>query len=430
MKVSTTVVDGELAVRDGIASRKGYYYLGILWLLFFFDIAVRTAINPLLPLIKADLALSDGQLGLIGSAVLLGITIFVIPISYVSDRWSRSRIIGIMAFVWSACSFITGCATGLSMMLGSRLGVGVGEASYSSAAVSLISTWFEKSRWGKILAVFNSAQPIAGGVGIMLAGVTAVAFGWRATIIAFSIPSVFLGFLALRMPKTKAIRPEEGGSRAEVAYFGRLLTKNKTYAFMCLANGVCNIALQANITWTSTYLVRYFGFSVSKAAILSGLVVLIGIPAYALGGLVLDRWYKRDVRSRMWFAALAGSLGALSFFAGYLFQSLILIFAAFFFMFAAFPVATAIASQELVPSWRKTAAYGITVFASNLFGFLGPMLVGRCSDICSLKNALASVQILLLLGCVGFLAAGKSYKRDLGRARIEEAAAARPEFRS
>ena len=407
-----------------ISSRKAYGYLGILWLLFFFDIAVRNGVNPLFTAIQSDLGLADGQLGLIGGAVLLGNAAFVIPISYLSDRWSKSKSIGIMAFVWSICAIVTGLAKNFGVMIASRIGVGAGDAGYGPAAVSLISSLFPKSKWGKVLGVFNSAFPVALCVGIILAGVLYEGFGWRITLIIIGIPSFFLALLAFKIPDKKPVlKKKAAGAAAPKGNFVttlKLLFSNRSLMVICLAYGFTYIIISGSLTWLATYFVRYLDYSIAQSTTLTGLMALMGIPAYAIGGFIIDRWYKKDLRSRMWFAAICAVLSATCSFIGFYFVNIASLFLSIFLVFAAFPVTVSVSSQEVVPFWNKTISFGFLTFVANIFAMLGPTLVGYISELSDLRTALTYVQLVAILSALSYTIAGTTYIRDYRRAREAE----------
>lgn len=407
-----------------ISSRKAYGYLGILWLLFFFNVAVRNVINPLFTAIQSDLGLADGQLGLIGSANLLGNAAFVIPIAYLSGRWSKSKGIGIMAFVWSICAIVSGLATNFGVMIASRIGVGAGDAGYGPAAVSLISSFFPKSKWGKVLGVFNSAFPVALCVGIILAGVLYEIFGWRITLIIIAVPNFFLGFLAFKLPDIKpALKKKAAGATSLKGNFVttlKLLFSNKSLMVMCLAYGLSYIIISGSLTWLATYFVRYLDYSIAQSTTLTGLMALMGIPAYVFGGFIIDRWYKKDLRSRMWVAAICAVLSAIFSFIGFYFVNISSLFLSLFLAFAAFPVTVSVSSQEVVPFWNKTISFGILTFVATTFAMLGPTLVGYISELSDLRTALTYIQLVAILSALSYTIASITYIRDYRRAREAE----------
>lgn len=63
----------------------------VLYALFMLDFAARLGVNAVFPLMQKDLGLSDSQVGLLGSVVLFGMTVFVLPVSFLADKTSKKK---------------------------------------------------------------------------------------------------------------------------------------------------------------------------------------------------------------------------------------------------------------------------------------------------------------------------------------------------
>ena len=177
--------------------------IGIVWGLYFLDFMARFGVNPLFPLIQKDLGLSDSEVGLLGSVVLLGMAVLMLPLAYLADRWSRSKLIALMALLWSACSIVSGTAQNFTLLLCARFGLGVGEASFAPTATSLLTSWCRRSRWGLVLGFFNTALSLGIFCGSVLSGYLGVRYGWRFALVALGLPGICLGLLALTIPDPK-----------------------------------------------------------------------------------------------------------------------------------------------------------------------------------------------------------------------------------
>jgi MFS family permease len=96
--------------------------------------------GALSPSIKADLGFEDWQLGLFkgfGFGFALLYTTVGIPIAWLADRYSRTKIISISVFFWSIFTAFTGMANSFTSMLIARTGVGIGEAGGSLPSHSI-----------------------------------------------------------------------------------------------------------------------------------------------------------------------------------------------------------------------------------------------------------------------------------------------------
>jgi len=402
------------------------FYVSIVWLLYFLDFMARFGINPLYPIIQKELALSDPQVGLLGSVVLFGMAVLVLPLSYIADRWSRSKLLSLMALVWSACSIISGTAKNFVLMVFARGGLGVGEASFAPTATSLLTSWFRRSKWGLVLGFFNTAVSLGIFVGSIFSGFMAVSYGWRAALVVIGIPGIVLGILALLIPDVKAKQTTEAGDQKEikltVGSAVAIVGKNRSMLLLVFFYGIINMAGVALISWMPMYFVRVMGMPVPKAATLAGLTAVLGILGAPLGGFLSDLLVKKDLRYRMWFPAGLTIIVALLFAAGLSMKNIPIIFIASFLATSINPGLNA-SSQELVPSWYRSVSLGVVIFGMQFIGMLGPWLIGLLSKYYGLLTAMVLMQIAYFLCFFGLMIAGVGYRKDCERSRQEEAAA-------
>lgn len=162
------------------------YVLLVLMLVYICNFVDRLIISILAQDIKADLGVSDGQLGFIaGTAFAVFYALFGLPLGRLADIWVRKRLIAIGLVVWSSLTALSGTASSFLQLALYRCGVGVGEASASPAAFSLLSDYFPPSRRATVLAFYSSGAYIGMGLGIFLGGW--VLDGWKA---AYPDPSL------------------------------------------------------------------------------------------------------------------------------------------------------------------------------------------------------------------------------------------------
>jgi MFS family permease len=401
------------------------FYVSIIWLLYFIDFVARFGVNPLYPLIQKEFALSDPQVGLLGSVVLFGMAIFVLPLSYIADRWSRSKLVSLMALVWSACSIASGLASNFVILLCARCGLGVGEASFAPTATSLLTSWFKRAKWGLVLGFFNSGASLGIFVGSVFSGYMAVTYGWRTALIVMGIPGIILGLLALLIPDVKKKQQTQTGSAEEVKLTVRsaaaVVVKNKSMMFLVLFYGIYNMAIIATIVWMPMYFIRVMEMAVPKAATFAGIAAILGVVGYPLGGYLSDMLVKRDLRLRLWFPAIMAIIAATLFAAGFYLKSIAIVFLASFLCTFVNPSLNA-SSQELVPSWYRSVSLGVIIFGMQFIGMLGPYIVGVLSKNFGLMNAMIYIQSSLIICFLGFLYIGTIYRNDCQRAQEEEAA--------
>ncbi len=150
------------------------YVLFILVVVYTFNFIDRQIIGILAVPIKADLGLSDTQLGLMGGlAFALFYTGLGIPVAMLADRFSRTWIMTVALAVWSLMTAASGLATNFWQLFAARLGVGVGEAGGVAPAYSLISDFFPPNQRARALSIYSFGIPIGSAIGIVFGGVIA-----------------------------------------------------------------------------------------------------------------------------------------------------------------------------------------------------------------------------------------------------------------
>lgn len=143
--------------------------------------------------------------------------------------------------------------------------------------------------------------------------------------------------------------------------------------------------------------------------------------AYPLGGAILDKWYKKDRRARMFMPMICIALAAVCFAGGYKLASIPLIIAANA-IYGMGNTSFHTAAHELVPVWYKSVSYGIYVLFIQLLGAVGPTLGGVLVDALGVQNALTFSQVFFVISAALLLIAGGLYTKFYNKAREEEAA--------
>lgn len=390
----------------------------ILYLLFASDLWARVGINALLPVLQKDLQLTDIQIGMLGSAVLIGMISFVLPASYLADKWSRRGTVCLMGLTWSIGTILCGLVPSMAMLVLGRFLVGGGNSSYAPASVAMLTNWFPKKSWGKVIGLYNTSYQIGISGGLIVTGYLAAAHGWRTTFIIIGIPSLILALTALLIPAgpAKTATTIANAPRVSVREALSVILKNRTLMSTALATTFFNMTATSFIMFTSIYFIREMDMDVAKAASILGLMGLTGFAAMPLGGLILDVWYKRDMRCRGWFSAICLLLTAILFCAGYAGKSLLFMTLGCFAINMV-PTCYHVITQEVVPARYKASSYGSLVIFLQLGGTIGSTLTGILSHSFGIQQALVWIQLSLVLSACCFLAAGFCYRQDFARAQ-------------
>jgi MFS family permease len=176
-----------------IGGRQATYVLIICSLLYMVNYMDRQVMAVVLEPMRQDLGLTDAEAGWLNTIFFVSVGLFCIPIAYFIDRWSRRKMIGLMAIFWSAFTLLTGFGVNFLSVFMARIGVGIGEAGYSAGGTALITASYPEGERSKKLGIFNMFITI----GIVLVGTLSDIFGGGREGILYALYiSSCAGFLA------------------------------------------------------------------------------------------------------------------------------------------------------------------------------------------------------------------------------------------
>jgi len=206
----------ELDAPSPEASSYSWYVLMVLVVVYILNFIDRQILSILAVDIKADLGLTDADMGFLGGAAFaVFYALFGIPLGRLADNWSRVKLLSIGLALWSIMTALSGFARNQAELTMARMGVGVGEATASPTAYSLISDYFPKKQRATALAIYSSGLYIGGGVSLFLGALIVQSWnaaypqggplglsGWHAAFVAVGIPGVLVGLwvASLREP--------------------------------------------------------------------------------------------------------------------------------------------------------------------------------------------------------------------------------------
>ena len=212
---ATPSAQGEGAADDKVPAYS-WYALSVLVLVYVLNFIDRQILSILANDIKADLGVEDDYLGfLYGTAFAVFYALFGIPLGRLADSWKRIRLMTIGLALWSTMTALSGFAKNATTLTVARIGVGVGEATASPSAYSLISDWFPARLRATALAIYSSGLYIGGGISLLIGGLIVENWneaypdggplglvGWQAAFLAVGIPGLLLALwvLTLREP--------------------------------------------------------------------------------------------------------------------------------------------------------------------------------------------------------------------------------------
>ncbi len=188
------------------ASSYAWYVLSVLVLVYMLNFIDRQILSILAEDIKRDLKLTDDDLGfLFGTAFGVFYALFGIPLGRLADNWNRTKLMTAGLAIWSAMTALSGFSSNLLQLSAARIGVGVGEATASPSAYSILSDYFPKRQRATALAIYSSGLYLGGGLSLGIGGLVVnqwnKAFpdggplglvGWQAAFMTVGLPGLLV----------------------------------------------------------------------------------------------------------------------------------------------------------------------------------------------------------------------------------------------
>ncbi len=431
-------------VDAGSRAPYGWAPLVVLFVVGLVDRIEFNLLSGVLPLIQAEWGFSDTVAGSIPTASALAAALVALPAGYFADRRSRTRIIAVVVFCWALATLGSGLATGFAMFYAMRVFLAAAESIDNPAAGSLLADYYppvtraQAYGWTRVTAYL-------GGVGTLLGGVLAEAFGWRSAFLIMVVPGVLTALLVWRLyepvrgnldrlvadaapagPGT-VLDTGSGLATAEapapkppfVRQLREVLTI-RTLLAVSIGLMLLSLGLAGIFYWLPSLLVRNFGIGPAAAGSLGGLMTIAGVVSGTLIGSWLGRrWHGTRKGGRL----LAGGGGITA-------GSLVLAVALTMDSLAAFCVVVTVSSvltSMAIPNMTASLADVIGA-ASRGLGFavlqvlitagaaFGPLVVGIASDgTGSLISAMYVLIVPMVIGGLLTLSARGFFESDARR---------------
>jgi MFS family permease len=409
----------------------------VLLIINILNYADRYVLSAVLPQIKHEFNMTDFQGGLLISSFLIVYAVATLPIGVWADRGIRKNIIALCVGIWSVATTFAGFTRNLFQLFSMRSILGIGEAGYAPASLSLLGDFFSKTHRGRVLSFWSIGTLLGAAIGVALGGRVADTLGWRWAFYIVGIPGLIAAFLAWRMkePERGVFDSEEGEVGEHTAdtavahgtieknFWGtaRKLFKIPTYWVLLGALTFSFFTIGGTSFWLTTYLTRDFSLSLTEAGSISGIVLIVsGLTGTVLGGWLADFLQRHRPEGRMITSVIGFLIGAplvllaltihtLPLFVG------VFIVAAISLNFCTGPL-NAVIQDVIAPGMRATAV-GLALLLAHLLGdAAAPTVIGLISDRTSLGVALlVTAPIFLFLAGLVCLLGVKTVARDMRR---------------
>jgi MFS family permease len=429
-----------------------WYVVGVLTLAYVVSFVDRQILNLMVDPIRHDLGIGEKQMSLLmGAAFAVFYTFFGIPLGRIADTRSRRALIAGGISLWSLMTAACGLTRQFWQLALCRIGVGVGEASLSPAAYSIISDSFPPERRSTAMSVYSMGIYVGSGLAFILGGIVisfvsgrsgpvlaigASAHPWQLVFFLVGLPGLLVALLALsiREPTRKGFASvgQDSVSLPEVSLRDLATYVRHNWATFLLLNvGIACVALDGYgaSNWIPSLFIRRYGWTQGQTGLVFGSIVAVsGTLGIVTGGRLADGMRMRDVVDANVRVALLGAAGWIPF--GLLYPivpsagwSAALLVPAVFFLAMPFGVAPA-AIQQMMPNSMRAQATAIYLFVINLIGMgLGPTLVAALTEDVFRDTKAVGYSLLVVgslahvLGAVLLWLGLRSYRGSLGYLR-------------
>lgn len=276
--------------------------LVLTWLLFGTYYMTRFNFSAVIPLLKADLGISNAQAGGLMAFFFVTYTVFQLPAGYLGDRLGPRKILTFGALVSIIGNLIFSQASSYVILSVGQLVNGMGQAMGWSSAVKMIVSWFPRSRRGTAIGLFATCVTGGSSVGIRLSGFLGEHLGWRSsfiippTIMAATV--IIFWILARDHPREKGLPDFKDEVHLEQQIWA---TAKSTFAAVLSNRTLWTVALVyfffvyvqfGCLVWIPSYLKETYAMSIDRASTISFLILLPGVLASPIGGFVSDRIFR------------------------------------------------------------------------------------------------------------------------------------------
>jgi MFS family permease len=335
-----------------------------------------------------------------------------------------------MTVGWSTATLACALCRNFEQLVAARVFLGLAEAGLIAAAGVLLTCYFPRRMHGGILGAVTAFAALGGLFGVALGGTLAAKWGWQAAFVICGAPSFLVAgiYWAIVRDIGEDGAPSAGSATKQPPDLRALLNRSSLAVYLgCSLQLLLSSALMA---WIPSFLGRYHGLSVQKAALATAAVFLAGVVGMVFWGVVADRLSKRNGANRLLVpsALSLASFGLVQVVVGVESSTAVALGA---LAGASFVIAGVLgpgmsALVDVVRPDSRAASMSALTFAQNLLGqAVGPVLAGALSDAYGLLDALWMVSGASLGAAVVFWMGTRGYERDVAALQAG-AAASRP----
>ncbi|MBL8549454.1 MAG: MFS transporter [Hyphomonadaceae bacterium] len=396
-----------------------WWVVGVLLIAYTVSFIDRMILSLLVAPIRADLGISDTQFSLLlGLAFAVFYTLMGLPLGYLADRGNRRRLVTIGVAFWSVATAACGLAPNFLALFLARVGVGVGEATLSPSAYSLLADYFPKDKLGRVMAIYSIGVPLGSGIALVIGGlVVKWATGaeamrlpligetapWRLVFFIVGLPGLLVALLMLTVKE-----PVRRGVSAALSPFGAVFAHVArhpgAYGAHFIGLSLLVFVIYGGMAWIPTFFARTYGLAPADAGMIYGAIMALGgAGGLIMGGALADHLFRRGRKDAHLRAILIAVLTSAPFFVAMpLMPTPTLAFACLapaVLLSSMHGGVAGSALQLITPNQFRAQITAIYFFIANLIGLgLGPTAVASLAEygLGELRYALAIIAAVVL----------------------------------
>lgn len=367
----------------------------LLCAMYFITYVDRVNIATAAPHIRADLHLSNTELGLVLSAFAIPYAFFQVFGGWLADRFGPRRLLFAVGLIWAVSTALTGFATGLVSLFAARLALGFGEGAAFPGATQAMSRWLPADQRGFGQGITHSFARLGNAVAPLVVAAIIALFDWRMSFWVLGVVSLAWAVVWLRGYRDRPadhprITEEELSELSERQRADQrppvpwrpLLRRILPVTFVDFTYGWM---LWVYLTWIPSFFAGAYHLELKEFALFTTLVLLAGVVGDTLGGLISDSLLRRtgSIRIARRSVLVVGLFGSFAFILPTLFVHALLLVTvclalAFFFLELTNAVLWSI-PMDLAPDHAGTAG-GLMNTGFGIAGIVSPAVFGLLVD--------------------------------------------------
>jgi ACS family D-galactonate transporter-like MFS transporter len=386
--------------------RYAWVVVGLLWFVALLNYMDRQMLSTMKPAMQMDIAelKSATNFGYL-MAIFLWIYGLMSPVSgIIADKLNRKWLIVGSLLVWSLVTFLMGYATTFNQIYWLRALMGVSEALYIPAGLSLIADYHSSKTRSIAIGIHMTGLYMGqalGGFGATIAS----KFSWQATFHSFGFVGIVYALILvffLREKKNVRLQEKESIQLKPSLFKGlALLFSNISFWVILIYFAIPSLPGWATKNWLPTLFANNLGIDMAQAGPISTITIAASsFLGVIFGGILSDRWVQKNIKGRIYTSAIGLGLTIPSLLLIGFGHSLFNIIGAAFcfgFGYGMFDANNMPILCQFVSSKYRATAYGIMNMTGVFAGAFITDLLGKSTDSGSLGKDFAMLSIIVFI---------------------------------